>query len=136
MGVLTMLDKILTFIADHLGIDHVVEQGKNSGGWNYTKWANGKIELSKVQPTMAFSNAVNVGSGAHPWNRAVYSFDMAQFLVSIDSVTANMQSNGYVTQACVNASKKTTVEIFILSTAWTGNETMKNVPIRIVGRWK
>lgn len=39
-----MLDKILDFIADHLGINHVVEEGA-SGMWNYRKWSNGVVEL-------------------------------------------------------------------------------------------
>lgn len=40
-----MLDRLLSFIADILGINYVVEEGV-SNGWTYTIWKNGKTELS------------------------------------------------------------------------------------------
>lgn len=130
-----MLDKILSFIAERLGVDWIIEEGIIDG-WNYIKYKNGKMEMYKIQDRMAFGKVSNFGTASIPWYRYSYTFEVDKYLVRLDSIDAYGQNSGYITQGTISGANPTLAEIFLTSPIKTTPLVFEKVPIRIVGRWK
>ena len=111
--------------------DRVIEEGTTSDGWEYTKWANGKIELW-ADKTITFPEPTNMGN--YLW-RSLYSLDMSSKLKSIISGTCCVQYNGMLPTFSRHSTTLTMGEVVVAtSKSFTSFTTV--VPIYIMGRWK
>lgn len=110
--------------------DYVIEQG-TSGGWEYTKWNNGKIELFG-EKSLSFPASEKQTDYLY---RSIVSLDLSSLLTKIMSGTCSIQTNGMVPQVCRHSSKLTTAEIVIV-TSRTFSAFTITAPIYIMGKWK
>ena len=110
--------------------DYVIEQG-TSGGWNYTKWNSGKIELYGDK---SLSFPAGASQTTYLW-RSIVSLDLSSLLTTILSGTCSIQVNGMIPQVCRHSTTKTTAEIVIV-TSRTFDAFTITAPIYIIGKWK
>ena len=111
--------------------DYVIEQGTYSDGWEYTKWANGRIELW-ADKSITFPEPTNMGN--YLW-RSIYSLDMSSKLKSIISGTCCVQYSGILPTFSRHSTTLTMGEIVVAtSKSFTSFTTV--VPIYIIGKWK
>lgn len=111
--------------------DYVIEQGTYSDGWEYTKWANGRIELW-ADKSITFPDPTNMGN--YLW-RSIYSLDMSSKLKSIISGTCCVQYSGMLPTFSRHSTILTMGEVVVsTSKSFTGFTTV--VPIYIIGKWK
>lgn len=110
--------------------DFVIDQG-TSGGWEYTKWNSGKIELY-ADRSLSFPAGSLQTTNLY---RSIVSIDLKSLLTNVISGTCAIQTNGMVPQVCRHGSTKTTAEIVIV-TSRTFDAFTITAPIYIVGKWK
>ena len=111
--------------------DYIIEEGKYSDGWEYTKWANGRIELW-ADKSITFPEPTNMGN--YLW-RSIYSLDMSSKLKSIISGTCCVQYSGILPTFSRHSTTLTMGEIVVAtSKSFTSFTTV--VPIYIIGKWK
>lgn len=110
--------------------DFVIDQG-TSGGWEYTKWNSGKIELY-ADRSLSFPAGSLQTTNLY---RSIVSIDLKSLLTNIISGTCAIQTNGMVPQVCRHGSTKTTAEIVIV-TSRTFDAFTITAPIYIIGKWK
>lgn len=110
--------------------DYVIEQG-TSGGWEYTKWNNGKIEMFGDK-SLSFPAGTKITDNLY---RSIVSVDLSSYLTKIVSGNCPIQSSGMIPQVCRNSSKLSTAEI-VISTSRTIDAFTLTTPIYIIGKWK
>lgn len=111
--------------------DYIIEQGTYSDGWEYIKWANGRIELW-ADKSITFPDPTNMGN--YLW-RSIYSLDMSSKLKSIISGTCCVQYSGYLPTFSRHSTILTMGEVVVAtSRSFTSFTTV--VPIYIIGKWK
>ena len=111
--------------------DYITEQGTYSDGWEYIKWANGRIELW-ADKSITFPEPTNMGN--YLW-RSIYSLDMSSKLKSIISGTCCVQYSGILPTFSRHSTTLTMGEIVVAtSKSFTSFTTV--VPIYIIGKWK
>ena len=111
--------------------DYVIEQGTYSDGWEYCKWANGRIELW-ADKSITFPDPTNMGN--YLW-RSIYSLDMSSKLKSIISGTCCVQYSGMLPTFSRHSTTLTMGEVVVAtSKSFTSFTTV--VPIYIIGKWK
>ena len=111
--------------------DYIAEQGTYSDGWEYIKWANGRIELW-ADKSITFPDPTNMGN--YLW-RSIYSLDMSSKLKSIISGTCCVQYSGILPTFSRHSTTLTMGEIVVAtSKSFTSFTTV--VPIYIIGKWK
>ena len=111
--------------------DYITEQGTYSDGWEYIKWANGRIELW-ADKSITFPEPTNMGN--YLW-RSIYSLDMSSKLKSIISGTCCVQYSGMLPTFSRHSTTLTMGEVVVAtSKSFTSFTTV--VPIYIIGKWK
>ena len=111
--------------------DYIIEQGTYSDGWEYCKWANGRIELW-ADKSITFPDPTNMGN--YLW-RSIYSLDMSSKLKSIISGTCCVQYSGMLPTFSRHSTTLTMGEVVVAtSKSFTSFTTV--VPIYIIGKWK
>lgn len=110
--------------------DYVIEQG-TSGGWNYTKWNNGRIELYGDK-SLTFPAGTTV---ATVLNRSITTIDLSGLLTDIISGNCPIQYNGMIPQFCRHTTYRTRAEIVIVTNRSIDGFTI-TVPIYVIGKWK
>ena len=110
--------------------DYVVEQG-TSNGWEYTKWANGKIELF-AEKSLSFPAGTKQTDYLY---RSIVPIDLSGLLKNIWSGTCGVQVNGMVPQFCRHSETHTLAEIVIV-TSRTFTAFTQTTPIYVIGKWK
>jgi hypothetical protein len=111
--------------------DYVIEQGHYDGGWEYTKWNSGKIELFSEQ----YLNFPEGTKQADYLYRSIVSFDLSSFLIKIVSGNCPIQTNGMIPQVCRNGTNHSIAEI-VIATSRTFSAFTIAAPIYIIGKWK
>lgn len=110
--------------------DYVIEQG-TSNGWEYTKWANGKIELF-AEKSLSFPAGTKQTDYLY---RSIVQIDFSGLLKNIWSGTCGVQVNGMVPQFCRHSETHTLAEIVIV-TSRTFTAFTQTTPIYVIGKWK
>ena len=111
--------------------DYIIEQGTYSDGWEYIKWANGRIELW-ADKSIEFPEPANMGN--YLW-RSMYNLDMSSKLKSIISGTCCVQYNGMLPTFSRHSTTLTMGEI-VIATSKSFTKFTTTVPIYIIGKWK
>ena len=111
--------------------DYVIEQGTYSDGWEYMKWANGRIELW-ADKSITFPDPTNMGN--YLW-RSIYSLDMSSKLKSIISGTCCVQYSGILPTFSRHSTTLTMGEV-VVATSKSFTSFTTTVPIYIIGKWK
>lgn len=110
--------------------DFVMERG-TSGGWEYTKWNSGKMELFSER-SLSFPTGAKQTDYLY---RSIVSLDLSSLLTKIMSGTCAIQTNGMVPQVCRHGTNLSTAEIVIV-TSRTFDAFTITAPIYIIGKWK
>ena len=110
--------------------DYVVETG-TSGGWNYTKWKNGKIELYGDK-SLTFPEGTQLTTNL--W-RSIVTLDLSSYLTTILSGTCSVQYSGMVPQVCRHSETLSKAEIVVATSRAIGTFTI-TAPIYIIGKYK
>lgn len=118
------------FLDNSMCKDYVIEQG-TTGGWEYTKWNNGKIELFG-EKSLSFPALTQQTD--YLW-RSIVSLDLSSYLTKIISGTCAIQTNGMVPQVCRNGTTPTTAEI-VIATSRSASAFTITAPVYIIGKWK
>ena len=126
-----MLDKILSFIADRLGVDWVVEKD-TSGTWEYTKWNSGKIKLTtKVR----LSNNNVSATGSAYYSKHGYDLSTSIALTSIDNIQGELRSDWI---GGITVDPKSTLSK-INFYCWTTRNSSRDgfeIYLEVEGKWK
>lgn len=111
--------------------DYVIEQGTTSDGWEYTKWANGKIELW-AEKYLTFPATTKMTDYLY---RSIASIDLSGKLKRIIGGNCPVQYDSLVPQLCRNSTTVTKAEIVIITTKAVATFAT-TIPIYIIGKWK
>lgn len=84
-----MLDKILSFIADRLGVDWIVERVETDS-YKYKKYASGDIKLA-IKVRLANNNVSATGSAYY--SKHGYDLPTSITLTSIDNIQGELRSD-------------------------------------------
>ena len=109
--------------------DYVFEYGTYAG-WEYYKWASGKIELFSEQ-TLSFPAGTQQTDNLY---RSIVSLDLSGIVTKIMSGTCSIQTNGMVPQVCRNSTNLAVAEIVIVTSRTIPAFTI-TAPVYIVGKW-
>lgn len=110
--------------------DFVIERG-TSGGWEYTKWNSGKMELFG-EKSLSFPAGEKQTDYLY---RSIVAINLSSLLTKIMSGTCAIQTNGMVPQVCRHGTNLATAEIVIV-TSRTFSAFTVTAPIYIIGKWK
>lgn len=110
--------------------DYVIETG-TSGGWEYTKWNSGKMELF-AERSLSFPEGAKQTD--YLW-RSIVSINLSSLLTKIMSGTCSIQTNGMVPQVCRHSTNLATAEIVIVTSRTIPAFTI-TAPVYIIGKWK
>ena len=126
-----MLDKILSFIADRLGVDWIVEEG-TSGSLEYTKWHSGKIKL--VTKVRLSNNSVSA-TGSAFYSKHGYNISTSIKLISIDNIQGVLRSN-WIGGITVDPNSTLTKINFYCWTTRSAPRDGFDIYLEVDGKWK